>query len=94
LLDEPLAALDALKRLELQSAIREIVGLTHAAAVVVTHDVDEALYLADRTIVLGGHPARIVLSQVRNGVPPVDRAEIFRALGVQRERDESAEEAG
>ena len=50
-----------------------------------THDVDEALYLADRVVVLGGHPASIVQSQVRNGVPPIDRDEILRSLGVRRE---------
>jgi len=85
LLDEPLAALDALKRLELQAAMRTIIGLTHATAILVTHDVDEALYLADRVVVLGGHPASIVQSQVRNGVPPIDRDEILRSLGVRRE---------
>ena len=90
LLDEPLAALDALKRLELQSAIREIIRLTHATAIVVTHDVDEALYLADRVVVLGGHPATIVQSQVRNGVPPIDREEIFRALGVHRDSGDAS----
>lgn len=95
LLDEPLAALDALKRLELQTAVREIVRLTQATAIVVTHDVEEALYLADRIVVLGGQPARIVLSQVRNGVPPVDRDEIFRSLGVARDAGApSAFEAG
>ncbi len=90
LLDEPLAALDALKRLELQAAVRHIVVHTHATAIVVTHDVDEALYLADRVVVLGGHPARIVQSQVRNGVPPIDRDDIFRALGVHRDREADA----
>jgi ABC-type nitrate/sulfonate/bicarbonate transport system ATPase subunit len=90
LLDEPLAALDALKRLELQAAIRDIVRLTHATAVLVTHDVNEALYLADRVVVLGGHPATIVQSQVRNGVPPIDRDEILRALGVRLDAGESA----
>jgi sulfonate transport system ATP-binding protein len=85
LLDEPLASLDALKRLELQAAVRDIVRLTHATAIVVTHDIDEALYLADRAIVLGGAPSRVVLSQVRNGVPPIDRSELLRALGVTLE---------
>jgi sulfonate transport system ATP-binding protein len=94
LLDEPLAALDALKRRELQSAMREIVRATHATAIIVTHDVDEALYLADRVVVLGGHPAAVVAAQVRHGVPPIDRAEIFRALGVARDDDgTSADEA-
>ncbi len=54
LLDEPLSALDALLRLELQLSIARIVRETGTAAVLVTHDVDEALYLADRIIVLDG----------------------------------------
>jgi sulfonate transport system ATP-binding protein len=84
LLDEPLAALDALKRLELQSAVRTIISAAHATAIVVTHDIDEALYLADRVIVLAGHPAAIVESQVRRGVPPIDRDALLAALGVAR----------
>ena len=83
LLDEPLAALDALKRFELQGAVRDIIRSTGATALLVTHDIEEALFLADRIIVLGGHPASIVASQVRNGVPPVDREELLRALGVR-----------
>lgn len=60
LLDEPLSALDALLRLDLQTAIARIVRETGSTAILVTHDVDEALYLADRVIVLAGAPARAV----------------------------------
>jgi sulfonate transport system ATP-binding protein len=61
LLDEPLSALDALLRLELQAAIAAIIRETECTALLVTHDVDEALYLADRAIVLDGFPARASL---------------------------------
>lgn len=61
LLDEPLSALDALLRIELQTAIARIVRESDRTAVLVTHDVDEALYLADRVIVLAGAPARCAL---------------------------------
>jgi sulfonate transport system ATP-binding protein len=61
LLDEPLSALDALLRLELQAALGTIVQRLGATVALVTHDVDEALYLADRVLVLAGAPARVVL---------------------------------
>jgi sulfonate transport system ATP-binding protein len=61
LLDEPLSALDALLRLDLQTAIARIVRETGSTALLVTHDVDEANYLADRVIVLAGAPARCAL---------------------------------
>lgn len=61
LLDEPLAALDALRRMQLQEALAEILATVHATAVLVTHDIEEALFLADRIVVLGGAPARVTL---------------------------------
>ncbi len=61
LLDEPLAALDALRRMQLQEAIAQIIAAVHATAVLVTHDIEEALYLADRIVVLGGSPANVAL---------------------------------
>jgi NitT/TauT family transport system ATP-binding protein len=60
LLDEPLGQLDALTRLTLQ---RELVRLWQAGgftALLVTHDVDEALYLADRVLVLSSRPGRVI----------------------------------
>jgi sulfonate transport system ATP-binding protein len=70
LLDEPLSALDALLRLELQAALGAIVQRLGATVALVTHDVDEALYLADRILVLAGSPARIILEL---DVPPGQR---------------------
>ena len=61
LLDEPFSALDALTRQSLQE---ELVGLwerDRPTMLLVTHDLDEALYLADRVVVLGGQPGRIRL---------------------------------
>ncbi|HJX19436.1 MAG TPA: ATP-binding cassette domain-containing protein, partial [Steroidobacteraceae bacterium] len=43
LLDEPFGALDALRRIELRAAVREILEFTRASAILVTHDVDDAL---------------------------------------------------
>ncbi|MEN9687476.1 MAG: hypothetical protein RL381_488 [Actinomycetota bacterium] len=53
LLDEPLAALDALTRLQMQDLLSQVVEKTGVTIVLVTHDIDEALYLADRVVVLG-----------------------------------------
>jgi ABC-type nitrate/sulfonate/bicarbonate transport system ATPase subunit len=53
LLDEPFAALDALTRLTMQDLLIEVVDRTGATTLLVTHDIDEAVYLADRIVVLG-----------------------------------------
>ncbi len=53
LLDEPFAALDALTRLKMQDLLDDVQRSTGATVVFVTHDVDEALHLADRVLVLG-----------------------------------------
>lgn len=58
-MDEPFASVDAQTRFELEDLclrIREQFGMT---IVVVTHDIDEAVYLSDRVIVLGERPARV-----------------------------------
>lgn len=52
LLDEPFAALDALTRLQMQGLVHELVGQLAPATLIVTHDVEEALLLADRVILL------------------------------------------
>jgi sulfonate transport system ATP-binding protein len=90
LLDEPLAALDALRRLELQRALGEILTLTRAAAILVTHDVDEAIAVADRAVVLEAQGGQVALdlaisSSARAGEPEThaaQRAALLRALGV------------
>ena len=84
LLDEPFAALDALRRIELRAAVREILEFTRASAMLVTHDVDDALALADRVVVLAGTPAEIVF----HGVVGEDatRGAILDALGVAEVR--------
>ena len=80
LLDEPFAALDALRRIELRVAVREILEFTRAGAILVTHDVDDALALADRVIVLAGSPAEIVFSGTVGET--ATRTAILAALGV------------
>ena len=70
LLDEPLGALDALTRLEMQRLIEEIWLRENFTAVLVTHDVEEAAALADRVLVMEEgriiHESRTNLSRPRN----------------------------
>ena len=56
LLDEPFGALDALTRLRMQDLLLDIHSSEPATILLVTHDVDEALYLADRVVLLGSEP--------------------------------------
>lgn len=59
LLDEPFAALDALKREQLQDVLVEVRQQSVLSILMVTHDVEEALYLADRVVVMAPGPGRI-----------------------------------
>jgi len=60
LLDEPVGALDVQTKEDMQVLIRQIWADTHITAVIVTHDVEEAVFLGQRVVVLGSHPGRIV----------------------------------
>ncbi|WP_420963529.1 ABC transporter ATP-binding protein [Brucella sp. IR073] len=57
LLDEPFGALDEVTRSEMQRLLVKVVGDYGTAAVLVTHDIDEALLVSDRILLLGGAPA-------------------------------------
>lgn len=59
LLDEPLGALDALTRVYLQRELQRIWIEHRATMIMVTHDVEEAVYLGDRVVVMDTHPGRI-----------------------------------
>ena len=59
-LDEPFAALDAITRAEMQEWLAGALRSDPRTAVLVTHDVEEALYLCDRVAILSARPARIV----------------------------------
>lgn len=62
LADEPFGALDALTKIVMHQLLRDLCAVHSPAVLLVTHDVDEALLLADRTIVL--HGGRIVLDEI------------------------------
>jgi len=59
LFDEPFASLDALRRMELQAWLRRVLKEEGSAALFVTHDLDEALIMADRVAVMTPRPGRI-----------------------------------
>jgi ABC-type nitrate/sulfonate/bicarbonate transport system ATPase subunit len=59
LMDEPFGALDSLTRSVMQDFLLELWETDRKTVLLVTHDIDEAIYLADRTIVMTGHPGRV-----------------------------------
>lgn len=94
LLDEPFGALDALTRLRMQDLLLQVHRAHPATVLLVTHDVDEALQLADRVVVLGREdaatsgPAGVVAEVDVPGTRPRDRssAELAALRGVLLER--------
>jgi NitT/TauT family transport system ATP-binding protein len=60
LMDEPFGAVDALTRSELQDLLLEIWRRFHLTVIFVTHDIEEAIYLSDRVVMLGPSPGHII----------------------------------
>ncbi|WP_405922333.1 ABC transporter ATP-binding protein [Streptomyces sp. NBC_00122] len=83
LMDEPFGALDALTRTRMQTLLRELWQRRGTTVLFVTHDIDEALALAERVVVLGGTPGRVLADHtVPAGPPDLDlRSLIARHLG-------------
>ena len=69
LMDEPFGALDALTRAKLQDELLEIVARTHSTVVMVTHDVDEAVLLSDKIVMLTNGPAATIGEVLRVDLP-------------------------
>jgi len=100
LLDEPFGALDALTRMTLQDALRQLIREAGPTVLLVTHDVDEALFLADRILVFSKRPATVLkefslshhekthdLSEFADM-----RREILGLLGIHAEQEDLAAE--
>ena len=69
LLDEPFGALDALTRGTIQDELLSIVQATHQTVFMITHDVDEAILLADKILLMSNGPHARVAEIVRNTMP-------------------------
>jgi sulfonate transport system ATP-binding protein len=82
LLDEPFAALDALTRIRMHALVKQLVARHRPAVLLVTHDVDEAIALADRILVMreGGIAAGYFVSDARD--PLALRQSLLAELGV------------
>jgi NitT/TauT family transport system ATP-binding protein len=59
LMDEPFGALDAQTRCSMQAHLLQICSRVDVTVLFITHDLDEAIYLSDRIVVLGAHPGRV-----------------------------------
>jgi len=82
LMDEPFSALDALTRGTLQDEVLRLVADRHQTAFMITHDVDEAILLADRILLMTSGPDAWVAEVVENPLPrPRHRAQVHRVPG-------------
>ncbi|MDR1977790.1 MAG: ABC transporter ATP-binding protein [Synergistaceae bacterium] len=84
LLDEPFGALDALTRIHMQNEVLRIWEVERSTMVLVTHDVDEAIFLSDRILVLSDRPGGIKKVISVNVSRPRDRSGV-RFMEIRRE---------
>jgi NitT/TauT family transport system ATP-binding protein len=88
LLDEPLAALDAITRAELQEWLAPVLAESGDTVLLVTHEVEEAIYLADRVAVLSPRPGRIVAAIEGARGAGGSRDEVVSSPDFNRRREE------
>ncbi len=87
LMDEPFGALDALTRAKLQDELLDIVARTHSTVVMVTHDVDEAVLLSDKIVMLTNGPAATIGEVLQVDLPrPRLRVELAEDARYQQYR--------
>jgi NitT/TauT family transport system ATP-binding protein len=91
MMDEPLSALDAQTKVRLRDEILRIWRETQKTVVYVTHDIDEALYLADKVIVFSSKPTKIVSTSLIDKPRPRD---VERDLDLKRLKSEIFERLG
>lgn len=81
LADEPFGALDALTRIKMQALVKQLVALHHPAVLLVTHDVDEAIALADRIAVLD---QGTIIADIATELPEGEVARLERVAEIRR----------
>lgn len=92
LMDEPFSALDVATRENLQDELIRIWRETHKTILFVTHDIDEAVYLADRVVALGGKPGEVKSSRLINVPRPRTRhSSALRELALELKADIAAQ---
>ncbi len=74
-LDEPFGALDAITRMELQGWLAQALASQPRTVLIVTHDVEEAVFLADRVLVLSPRPGRVIAEFALSRVRPRERTD-------------------
>ena len=89
LLDEPFASLDAITRGEMQEWLAGALAADPRTVVLVTHDVEEALYLSDRVAVMSARPGRIVAELAPPAPRAADRAAAVTEAGFAALRAEA-----
>jgi ABC-type nitrate/sulfonate/bicarbonate transport system ATPase subunit len=95
LLDEPFGALDSITRASMQEWLAEALAEERRTLVLVTHDVEEALYLADRVAVMSPRPGRIVAEiEVPFERPRTPRRELVTSTDFGRLRERAMEALG
>jgi sulfonate transport system ATP-binding protein len=80
LADEPFGALDALTRIKMHALVKRLVAVHNPAVLLVTHDVDEAIELADRVIVLDDG---VIVADVATDLPEATAARVTRAFALR-----------
>ena len=83
LLDEPFAALDALTRIRMHVLVKQLVARHRPGVLIVTHDVDEAIALADRILVMRAGAIATEYRAPSPGAPAARREQLFADLGVE-----------
>jgi NitT/TauT family transport system ATP-binding protein len=91
LLDEPFAGLDAITRAEMQEWLADALGEGGRTAALVTHDVEEALYLSDRILVLSQRPARAVAELAGPAPRALPRRDAVTSLAFVEARERALE---
>ena len=88
LLDEPFGALDALTRGVIQDELTNICNKTQQTVFMITHDIDEAMLLADRILLMSNGPGAVIAESVQVDLPrPRKRAEIIHHPGYYQIRN-------